>query len=244
VVAPIIRQLFEWYATAAYSLVEVTKMAKAAGMVFRKSGNPVPKATVHKILHNRIYTGDFDFDGKQYRGTYEPIITRELYRRVQEVLQQRLERRQKQKHDFAFSGLITCGHCGCSLVGELKKSRYVYYHCTGNKGTCPKPYVREEVLEAEFTKAIRQLTFTDEFLEQAKEALRQSQAAERQEREEAIGRLQAEKTKLLRRLDAMYDDKLDGVIDADAYARKAADARTEQARLAEQIGAHQKAGVT
>ena len=44
-------------------------------MVFRKSGNAVPKATIHKILHNRIYTGDFDFDGKTYRGAYEPIIT-------------------------------------------------------------------------------------------------------------------------------------------------------------------------
>jgi hypothetical protein len=26
----------------------------------------VPKATVAKILHNRIYTGDFDFGGKMY----------------------------------------------------------------------------------------------------------------------------------------------------------------------------------
>jgi hypothetical protein len=32
-------------------------------------------------------------------------------------------------------------------VGEIKKSRYVYYHCTGYKGKCPDPYVREEVLE-------------------------------------------------------------------------------------------------
>jgi DNA invertase Pin-like site-specific DNA recombinase len=244
VVAPIIRKLFEWYATAAYSLVEVTKMAKAAGMVFRKSGNPVPKATVHKILHNRIYTGDFDFGGKLYRGTYEPIITRELFRRVQEVLQQRLGRRQKQKHDFAFSGLITCGYCGCSLVGETKKGRYVYYHCTGNKGKCPKPYVREEFLEAEFTKVVKGLTFSDEVLAWAKQALEQSQANERQEHEQAIARLQAEQTKLQRRLDAMYDDKLDGVICAETYSRRAAEARAEQARLAEQIATHQKAGVT
>tara|TARA_Y100001934_G_scaffold58641_1_gene72758 strand:- start:604 stop:735 length:132 start_codon:yes stop_codon:yes gene_type:complete len=27
------------------------------------------------------------------------------------------------KHDFAFSGLIACGHCGCSVVGEIKKQR-------------------------------------------------------------------------------------------------------------------------
>jgi hypothetical protein len=29
----------------------------------------------------------------------------------------------------AFSGLITCGHCGCAMVDEIKKGRYVYYHC-------------------------------------------------------------------------------------------------------------------
>jgi hypothetical protein len=83
-IAPIIRKIFEWYATGEYSLAEVTKMAKAAGMVFRKSGNPVPKATIHKILHNRIYTRDFDFDGKTYRGRYEPIVSRELWEQVQQ----------------------------------------------------------------------------------------------------------------------------------------------------------------
>ena len=35
------------------------------------------------------------------------------------------------KHDFAFSGLIACHACGCAVVGEIKKERYVYYHCTG-----------------------------------------------------------------------------------------------------------------
>jgi hypothetical protein len=33
--APIIIRLFEWYATGNYSLREVTKMAQAAGIVFR-----------------------------------------------------------------------------------------------------------------------------------------------------------------------------------------------------------------
>jgi hypothetical protein len=28
-------------------------------------------------------------------------------------------------HDFTYSGIITCGHCGCSMVAELKKGRYV-----------------------------------------------------------------------------------------------------------------------
>jgi site-specific DNA recombinase len=240
-VAPIIRSLFGRYATGEYSLADVTKKAKAAGMVFRKSGNPVPKATIHKILHNRIYTGDFDFDGKLYQGKYESLISCELYQQVQEVLRRRGGRRQKQKHEFAFSGMITCGHCGCSLVGEVKKGRYVYYHCTGNKGKCPEPYVREEALEAEFTKAIRRLRFSADVLASAREALLESHAGEQREREQTVARLQAQRTNLQRRLDVMYEDKLDGVIGADAYARKAADTRAEQARLAEQIATHQQA---
>jgi hypothetical protein len=206
-VAPIVRKIFEWYATGEYSLAELTKKAKAAGMVFRKSGNPVPKATIHKILHNRIYTGDFDFDGKTYRGRYEPIVSRELWERVQQRLG---PRRQKRKHDFAFSGLITCGHCGCCMVGELKKGRYVYYHCTGNKGKCPEPYVREEDLEAQFTKAVKRVKIDDEVLEWIKLAVQQSQADERREHEQALARLQAEQTKLLRRIDAIYEDKRTG----------------------------------
>jgi site-specific DNA recombinase len=240
--APVIRKMFEWYATGEYSLAEVTKKAKTAGMIFRKSGDPVPKATIHKILHNRIYTGDFDFDGKTYRGTYEPIISRELWQRVQEVIQQRLgRRRQKQKHDFAFSGLIACGHCGCSLVGELKKKRYVYYHCTGNKGKCPEPYVREGVLEVQFTAALRRLTFDEEVLTWVKQALRQSHADERREHEAALARLQAEHTKIQRRLDTMYDDKLDGVIDEAFFRRKADECRAEQTKLSDEIERHRQA---
>jgi site-specific DNA recombinase len=240
--APVIRKMFEWYATAECSLAEVTKKAQAAGMIFRKSGNPVPKATIHKILHNRIYTGDFDFDGKTYRGTYEPIVSRELWQRVQEVIQQRLgRRRQKQKHDFGFSGLTACGHCGCSLVGELKKKRYVYYHCTGNKGKCPEPYVREGVLETQFTAALQRLKFDDEVLAWVKQALRQSHADERRDHDEAIARLTAEHTKIQRRLDAMYDDKLDGVIDEAFFRRKADECRGEQAKLSDEIERHRQA---
>lgn len=40
----------------------------------------------------------------------------------------------------------------------MKKGKYVYYHCTGGRGKCDQPYVREEVLDsklAEIVKAIQ-----------------------------------------------------------------------------------------
>jgi site-specific DNA recombinase len=76
--APLIVQLFEWYATGDYSIKELGRMARNSGLTFRKSGAPVPTSTVHRILRSRIYTGDFEWHGQVHRGTYEALISREL----------------------------------------------------------------------------------------------------------------------------------------------------------------------
>ena len=244
-VAPFITRMFEWYSSGQYSLAEVTKMARAEGMVFRKSKDPVPKATVHKILRNRIYTGEFNWDGKTYSGSHTPLVTTDLWERVQAVLDGRFaNRHRKVKHDFAFSGLVSCGHCGCSLVGEIKKSRYVYYHCTGYKGKCPEPYTREEVLEEHFTDLLKGLVMDDEVMGWVTEALRQSHSDAKRHHDGAIARLQTEYTRLQNRIDAMYTDKLDGRIDAAFFDRKASEWRVEQDRLLRSIEEHQAANQT
>lgn len=75
-------------------------------------------------------------------------------------------RTRKVKHDFVYTGLVHCGHCGCLFVGELKKSRYVYYHCTGNRGKCPEPYTREERLSSQFANLLNELVIPPAILEQ------------------------------------------------------------------------------
>ncbi len=121
--APLVTKLFEWYATGDYSLKEVGRMARQAGFTFRKSGAPIPTATAHRILRKRIYTGDFEWKGRIFPGTHPAIVSREMWQRVQDVLDGRATKRPKwRRHQFAFSGLIQCGHCGCSMVGETKKA--------------------------------------------------------------------------------------------------------------------------
>ena len=241
-VAPLVTRLFERYATGNHSIRDVTKMARAEGMVFRKSKDPVPHATVHKILHSRIYMGEFDWNGETFKGVHVPLVSRNLWERVQNILDYRnVTRRRQTKHDFAYSGLISCGHCGCALVAEIKKGRYVYYHCSGYKGKCPEPYTREEVLEEQFAELLRRLKFDDEVLAWVKEALLQSHEDEKRCHDEAILRLQAEFTRLQNRIDAMYVDKLDGRIDTDFFDRKAAEWRVEQDRIQQAIEQHQAA---
>lgn len=244
-VAPVVLQMFEWYATGRYSVREITRKARDAGLSFRKTGGSVPQSSVHKMLRNRIYMGAFVWDGKTYEGNHEPIVSRDLWEKAQTVLDGRhANRNRKPKRDFAFTGLIRCGHCGCSMVAEIKKERYVYYHCSRAKGKCPEPYTREEVLEERFAELLDQLRFDDEVLAWVSQALRVSHGDEKQHHDEAIERIQAEHDRLQKRIDAMYVDKLDGRIDTDFFDRKAAEWRDEQKKCLERIREHQEANQT
>ena len=248
-VAPIVAKLFHWYATGEHSLKEVTRMARAEGLVYRKSGNKVPVSTVHSILRNRIYTGQFDWNGQRYQGKHEPLVPIELWERVQGVMDGRNAKKTKRaKHNFAFSGLIACSKCGCSVVGEIKKQKYIYYHCTGyadkcqgNPASCRRKHVREEVLEQQFTEMLGRLRFDDEVLDWVREALHASHADERQEHEAAIKRLEAEHKRLGERINAMYVDKLDGRVDTAFFDKMLAEWREEQNRCLRDIERHQNA---
>jgi DNA invertase Pin-like site-specific DNA recombinase len=240
--APAIERLFEEYATGKFSLDELVAIAREEGLVSPKSRKPIHKAHVHKILCNPLYYGQFKWRGRLYAGIHEPLVTGELWDKVQMILRDRgTKKPKKRKHNFAFSGLVRCGHCDCAVVGELQKGRYVYYHCSGHKGKCPEAYVREEVLEEKFTSILRRLSFDREILDWVSSALRESHADEKKLHAEAIDRLQSEYKRLQRRIEAAYDDKLDGRIDVGFYDRKTSEWRDEQSRVRESIEQHENA---
>ena len=110
---------------------------RATPVSLPQDGAAVPTSTVHSILRNRLYTGWFEWNGKLYQGQHEPLVSVELWERVQGVMDGRnASKHRRMTHDFAFSGLIACGKCGCSMVGEIKKQQYIYYHCTGYTDKC------------------------------------------------------------------------------------------------------------
>jgi site-specific DNA recombinase len=247
--APIVSNLYEGYARGGISLKEAARKAHAAGLLYPKSGTKVPVSTVHTILRNRLYTGWFEWNGKLIQGKHEALVPVELWERVQGVLDGRFGKKAKRgKHDFAFSGLIGCHACGCAVVGEIKKKRYVYYHCTGyadkcraDPASCRRKYMREEVLERQFADMLGRLKFDDEVLEWVRDALHASHADERREHEEAIRRHQAEYKRLQDRINAMYVDKLDGLVDTAFFEKMSNQWRDEQNRCQREIDRHQNA---
>src|SRR5262249_19895789 len=126
---------------------------------------PLDKTTIHRILTSRVYVGQYEWRGRLFTGTHEPLVSAELWHLVQDALADRqAHRRRRTRHQFAYSGLLECGHCGCVVGGQVQKRRYVYYHCSGYRGACPEPYVREEVLTERFAQLLDGLALQPEVL--------------------------------------------------------------------------------
>lgn len=227
---PIVQRVFEWFGTGDYALKEVTQKARDAGLRYRRSQRPVGNSTIHYMLRNRLYAGAFEWAGRLYQGTHDPLVTRETWENVQEVLDGRSASNVRAEAlRFAFTGLITCGHCGCAVVAQMQRGRYIYYHCSGFKRKCPEKYVREEALALAFSEQLARLRMDDEIFSLIERAIRESHSDKSRERVETIARLRLEADRLQERLDKLYIDHLDGRITADMHDRMSATWREERA---------------
>ena len=185
--APIIKQIFEEYASGVHSLKSVWLSATEKGLMSKepnynpKSKNygkicPISRNKIHDILTNPFYYGamyvaDEEIDEKTKKPiktfyklinhVYEPIISKELFDKVQKVLKTRKKEKfcKEQKYagiPFVFRGLITC-KCGCAITPEHHKKgnkEYVYLRCSHQKGTCNQKLVNENTILEQLEKEI------------------------------------------------------------------------------------------
>ncbi len=150
-----IKRAFEMYDSGMYSLRSLTEKLYEEG--FRsKTGKKVGKTAIEYILKNIFYTGVFKFEDKIYENAkHKALISKELFYRVQDRLISP-DKAKKQNYEFAYTGLIRCKHCGCLLTAELKKGKYIYYHCTGNKGgDCKRDYINETKIDKAIAEVLK-----------------------------------------------------------------------------------------
>lgn len=155
----------------------------------RKVGDELSNSTIYKLFTNIFYTGMFEWAGRLYNGKHTPMITTEEFDRVQAILGKNGKPRAKTR-EFAYTGIITCGHCGGMVTasekekyvkktGEIKK--YVYYHCTRTKKgaqTCGYRPIGLEELEKQIDNYLLRYTILPEFRQWALDILKTQNDAE------------------------------------------------------------------
>jgi len=155
--APIAKRIFELYASGIHSLACVRKTIRDEfGKVFHNG-------YLVRILKNPFYVGRFYWQGKLFAGTHKPLITQALFDQVQTVFEGH-NRPKQRRRQFAFGGLLQCAYDNCRVTAELKKNRYTYYHCTGYRGKCELPYIREEELGNRLGQILKDIHIPDDVL--------------------------------------------------------------------------------
>ena len=233
--APYVKRLFELYATGAYSVERLREKLFNEG--FTHNGKPYSKPRLLYVLKDPFYIGKFTYSGVIYDGKHEPIIELTTFNRVQKMFNQ--SRARSHDVEFAYTGLLTCGYCGCQMTAELKKGKYVYYHCTGKRGgTCKKDYIREEKLNEVFLQLIDKLPNPKEGLfEEIKKAIVEIRKIKTGYEQTSMGEIQKQISKLQKRLDNLYMDKLDGRISDDYWQEKHNEWHDEKDKLIEKLKA-------
>ena len=222
--APFIRKIFELYATGEYSYRTLASKMREEGFMISPAVK-CGKSNIEDILNNPIYMGDFVYKGKRYyNGKHEPIVSRELYSICQKIIQERTKGKNS-KHDFVYSNLIKCSKCGCYMVGEIKKGKYIYYHCTGNKGgNCKKSsYIRQEEIDKAVFALLDKCRISSETLELAKRCFKNELKNQNLYNEERLVAVDAEIKKLKERSEKLFNLYLDDKVSEEIYKKKSAE---------------------
>ena len=173
--AKVIKAAFEFYATGNARLEDVSDFLAQRG-IFSRGGKRIHKTRATFILSNPFYTGLFRYSKELHEGKHEPIITKKIFDKVQEVLKRRGRPHHKTKNEpQAFCGLLHCESCGMSITGEyrVKKQKngnvhgYIYYHCTKkNKSIkCPEPCIRQESLDEQISSLLQKFSLRADWAE-------------------------------------------------------------------------------
>jgi site-specific DNA recombinase len=157
--APMIKELFDLYASSQYSIRSLHVEMKRRGLSNRNN-LPVSLFSVEAILGNPFYCGIIKLrrTGQQFEGLHEPLIPVRLFNLVQDIKSGRSGKKVNQ-YDHLYQGLFRCGLCRGPMTPERQKSN-TYYRCQ-TRG-CATKTIREDAIQAVVMDALTKLEIDEE----------------------------------------------------------------------------------
>ncbi len=174
---PIVKRIFEDYATGLYSMKQLLNRAIKRGLTSKLKEIKPHVSTVERLLSNPFYYGVMKYDGEFYPHPYEPLITKELFDKCQELRQDKRRsniKTPKSEKGFIYSGLITCKHCKCVYSPQLTPKEngreYMYLRPTKSQGDCEHcKRTKEEIVTKQIVELMKSIYIPDEALKLMKD---------------------------------------------------------------------------
>ena len=159
ITAPLVREAFEEIGRGINSVEGTRKRLYEKGFKCEKSQFP-------RLLRNVVYIGKIYLDpwrneeAQVCQGIHLPLISEELFYRVQDVLEgnKKTIRRTIFSGHFPLKGFLWCVRCDKILTASFatgrRGGRFPYYHC--QKSTCQSRY-KESLVHQYFMEKLRQI---------------------------------------------------------------------------------------
>ena len=161
-----VKKVHEEFATNNYSLASMSERMSFWGVV-SGAGKRLSKSQVYRILTNKAYLGIIEHNGESYEGKFSALVDRATFEAVQKALKSRARpRKHKDRHNFPFTGLLTCTECGAAITAQFAHGHggtYRYYRCTKRLGPCSQKYLQENKLAEQIKTQLQTVAISDEW---------------------------------------------------------------------------------
>ena len=225
--APIVRSLFEKYATNNYAFDELR---------FPMKNNKLCSLShVNRILKNTLYYGMFVWNNEAHEGAHKPIITKKLFDTCQQVMEQRGKPQKKPiAKQHAYRNLLVCAGCGCSITSSTQKG-YLYYHCTKKRGKCNGKYIRAEKIDEEISLTLQKVSLAPKYAENLTQEIYGIYTQEKATGANRTETLSQQIKACEQQLDTLLDTFLTGDITREEYVNKKKDLLNKKVSLQEKL---------
>jgi site-specific DNA recombinase len=209
--APLIRETFEIIARGVYALEDVRKMMNEKGLVSRVN-KPIIKSYFYRLLKNRTYIGYIEKFNESHKGSFEPIVSEELFNQVQRVVKNRGKKMSQYKldnEDFPLRRFIFNSE-GKKLTGSWSKGRskmYAFYRFE-QKGS---NYQRDE-FEKQFMTEMDKYSFNPEKISKLKSLLKEKLVKATADERKDVSKIQARIQELASKQNTLIEKNINGII--------------------------------
>ncbi|MBI4846289.1 MAG: recombinase family protein [Candidatus Omnitrophica bacterium] len=240
---PIMKKLWAILLEKRCSIDKLFDIAHGMGLKMAK-GAKMSSHNFYLLFRNPFYYGAFLWNDEVYPGKHEPMITKIEFDLAQKIINSRSFPRE-QTHTFAFTGLMRCGECGAYITAEEKfkhlknggTNHHTYYRCTKRiKRDCSEPPIRLEDLENQIRDILGKITIPPQFRDWAIKQLKVDQSKEIVDRDEITKAHRHNLDACAKKLDALFNMRLNEEIGPDEYAKKKDDLLREKQKYEELIG--------
>ena len=226
----LMKQIFERYLEPSHSIATIAKELDRMGIRSRK-GRPFSKSYVQKILNNPFYIGTNRFDGQDYPGAQTPIISKELFYKVQDKMHGKRPTRYR-KHNPTLKNIIICSNCNGLVTWQLQKG-YYYGACQRKSLDCRgHKLLRQDKIEEEIMCLLERLVCpSPEVIDWVAGAMRDKNTDAIAQGEQLAASITAQIERIKRMQSHLYDDKLAGDISPYQFEEKNSELEQEKVGL-------------